>query len=488
MQGNLYNTIKSELAKDGINTISDEMRAHIMAWKEWYQGNVASFHMYSLMTVGGTMKPKERLTMNMAKKLCEDLSKLVWTEACEIVLDGNSRTDDGDNTTKELWNILTSRVNNFAVNFPELLEKMFALGTAAMVQYISDDEVMIDYIDGDLIIPTECNNSHISGLVTVSRKTEMEHKKAVYLTHLTIHSFTRGRYTKTNRLYKSNDDSSLGKLQSWEEKYPDIAETVEILTEAPHFQVLRPNIANNYVLDSPLGISVFANHVDKLKAIDTKYDSFAREFVLGRKRVMIDRTAVKAAAQPRTTKDKDGNEVIRVEHVQYFDTNDEAYVAISGMENQPLKEIDFSLRADEHIKAINAELNYLSAGAGLGQDFYSFDGSAATKTATEVISEKSDTFRSKVHHEIVIRDALLDMVAAVCELSGIPYGEITIRFDDSIIQNKEAVIKQALLEYNAGIIDVVEYLIRTGMTEEEATMLVDKMRARAGTESEPMPE
>ena len=74
---------------------------------------------------------------------------------------------------------------------------------------------------------------------------------------------------------------------------PVIYENVDV----PHFQILKPPVANNFDTGSPLGISILANHIDKFKAIDTKYDSFCNEFELGKKMVLVDRTAVKGAKE-----------------------------------------------------------------------------------------------------------------------------------------------------------------------------------------------
>lgn len=71
----------------------------------------------------GLTVAKERATMNMGKKSCEDYSKLLWTEKTKIELDTKENT-------KKLWSILDSRKNDFTVNFPKSIEKAFALGNA----------------------------------------------------------------------------------------------------------------------------------------------------------------------------------------------------------------------------------------------------------------------------------------------------------------------------------------------------------------------
>ena len=101
-----------------------------------------------------------------------------------------------------------------------------------------------------------------------------------------------------------------------------------------------------------MGISIFANSIDKLKAIDDKYDSFDMEFIDGKRRILVDKTALKASPQV----DENGN----ITQTLYFDKNDRTYVAMNGMKDQPVKDISFDIRYQEHIDSINAELSWYS--------------------------------------------------------------------------------------------------------------------------------
>ena len=416
-------------------------------WKSWYRGNVNDFHYFTIKMADGTTKQCERLTMNMPKKVCEDFAKLLWSEKVQIKLDKKKNTE-------KLLNVLDSKENNFKVNFPDFLERVFALGTGVTVEYKENNKTLIDYIDGDVVIPYKYTNSYINGLITVSRYTKGTDLKKKYYTHITYHEFKvnesgKQQYTKLNEVYVSKNEMTLGKELNFNDEFPSVLEDEEFLTDNPHFQVWSPVIANNFDTDSPMGISILANQIDKFKAIDTEYDSFNREFVTGKKRVLIDRTAVKK----KTEVDNNGN----VNYVSYFDNNDEVYVAIAGMENQPIKEIDFKLRYQEHINSINSQLNYISAGVGLGQNYYNFNGQGV-KTATEVVSENSDTYRTKKHHEIMVNDCLYDLVKAICELEGITYKSINIVFDDSIIEDENALIQRGLELYQNKVISLEKFM------------------------------
>lgn len=289
----------------------------------------------------------------------------------------------------------------------------------------------------------------------------------IYYSHLTYHEYDGKKYTKYNELYVSESQTELGKEVDFSLKYPNIVNPYIVETETPHFQILKPNLANNYDTNSPMGISIYANSLDKFKAIDLKYDSFMREFDLGRKRILVDKSILKAQVNI--------NEDGKPSMVQYFDSNDQAYVAISGMEGQPAKEIDFNLRTQEHIDAINADLNWLSAGVGLGQDFYKFDGNSV-KTATEVISENSDTFRTREHHWLMLYDVVYDLVKVVCELEGIQTKSISIISDDSIIEDKNAKELRAMQKVSQGLGSKKRFLTEIeGMTEEEAQQELEEI-------------
>lgn len=448
----LYNNIASVLSKKGINLVVGNIYDLQQIWKSWYRGNVNDFHYYNLR-INGKEEQCERKTMNMPKKVCEDIAKLLWTDKTRIELSNK-------NATKRLWEVLDSKENSFTVNFPIFLEKALAIGTGVLVEYENENgKTIIDYLDGTVFIPYKHTNGYISGAITVSRSVEEIRKKKIYYTHLTYHEYENGTYRRYNELYKSSIETELGKEDNFTQRFPNVEELEEIETSTPRFQVFKPNIANNFDTESPMGISILANSIDRFKSIDLKYDCFSDEFELGRKRILVDQSAMKGQVQV----DANGNQ----RFVQYFDAKDKAYVGINGMEGQPVKEIDFSLRTQEHIDAINADLDWLSSNVGLGGNFYKFNGKS-TKTATEVISENSDAFRTKVHYDIITNDVIYDLVKVICEMEGIKTNKITIIPDDSIIEDKNTEQLRAQQEVAAGLRSKKSYLMDIkGMSEQE---------------------
>ena len=412
--------------------------------------------------------------MNMAKKGANDMQKLLWSNKCSISL-------STDEKTKKLWKVLDSKQNNFTIMFPQMIEIACGLGTTAMTEYKDGlGRTRIEYInDPSVIVPYAYDNFNITGFVTFDQWQETEGKKAIYYTHLIYHEFKtesddneelKQVYRKYNELYKSKDKNQLGKEIPFETKFPDVEELVQYNTDTPHFQIIKPPLANNLDINSPMGISIFANSIDKLKAIDNKYDSFDMEFVDGKRRILVDKTALKGTPQV----DEDGN----ISQQLFFDRNDRTYVAMNGMKDQPVKDISFDLRYKEHIDSINAELNWYSSDLGFGEDYYRFDGTGRA-TATEILSQNDDAFRTKQTFETVIKDVIIDLVKVVCFLEDIQIeeSEIQIDFDYSRFENQTATQQRLEREVNNGITSKVEYRMKVyGEEEDVARQKIEEIK------------
>lgn len=471
----IYSDLRNELSKKGINIINTDYYELIEIWKSWYKGSVDDFHYYNIKIADGTEVEVEKKTMSMAKKGAVDVEKLLWSNKCDIKL-------STDEKTKALWKVLDSKQNNFTIMFPQMIELACALGTTVMTEYKDElGNTRIEYInDPSSVVPYAYDNFNITGFVTFDQWQEVEKNKPVFYTHLTFHEFKATRdketkeikrkYIKYNELYKSKDVNKLGKEVEFSEKFPNVEQVVEYDTDTPHFQIIKPPLANNMDISNPMGISIFANSIDKLKAIDDKYDSFDMEFIDGKRRILVDRTALKSAPQVND----DGS----ISQQLFFDRNDRTYVAMNGMKDQPVKDISFDIRYKEHIDSINSELNWYASDLGLGEDWYSFDGKGVA-TATEIISQNDDAFRTKQSYETVIKDVVIDLVKSVCFLEEIELSEdeIEIIMDYSRFENQEKIQQRLEREVSKGITSKVEYRMKIyGETEEIARQKIEEIK------------
>ena len=121
------------------------------------------------------------------------------------------------------------------------------------------------------------------------------------------------------------------------------------------------------------------------------------------------------------------------------------------------------LRIEEHSQAINDDLAYLSMKCGFGTDRYKFEG-GQVRTATEVISENSDMYRTLQKHELVLERVLIRLIRTIIR-AGISIGtpglqentEISILFDDSIIQDKQTEREEDRKDVAMGVMGTDEY-------------------------------
>ena len=241
---------------------------------------------------------------------------------------------------------------------------------------------------------------------------------------------------------------------------------METGSDKPQFVIDRLNIVNNADedLSNPMGVALFANAIDVVRKIDLEYDSYANEFSLGRKRIFV---------APEMLTMENGNAV--------FDPNDTVFYELpedyfkNSESKEALHEVNMELRIEEHSKAINDDLNWLSLKCGFGTERYKFEG-GGVKTATEVVSENSDLYRSLTKHELVLERVLVQLIRTIVR-TGIRLGmaelkedaDITIMFDDSIIEDKTTERQNDRQDVAMGAMGLAEYRAKWyGETVEEA--------------------
>lgn len=455
----------------GIDTLDSAFYKQIKIWRSWYNSNVQKFHKYKVYRGNGTSVNCTRYALGMAKKVCEDMADLLLNEKVTITV--SDQTTDNfvkqvltDNTWEELGN--------------EYQEWKAALGTVAYVVYIKDavvDEagnmtggsVGINYVEAANIYPTSWQNKVITECIFTFPKT-YKRKKYVHFQYHRIEDIpgeNRKQYVIENTVVENT--TGAGKEltpEKWEEipAFSGLAERIETGSDQPLFIIDRLNMVNNADEDTtnPMGVALFANGIDVVRKLDLEYDSYANEFSLGRKRIFV---------APEFLTTQGGNAVFDPQDTVFYELPEDYFKE----SKEAMREVNMKLRIDEHSKAINDDLNWLSFKCGFGTDRYKFEG-GQVKTATEVISENSDMYRTLQKHELVLQRVLIRLIQTIIR-AGISIGisglqentTVTIQFDDSIIQDKEAERQSDRQDVAMGAMGVDEYRSKWyGETIEEA--------------------
>lgn len=400
------------------------------AWQRIYNGEPEWRYVS-----GGANRGVRRISqISAAKSLCRELAALCFSQQVDINIK--------DKTVEEYVEKVLQE-NRFWENFPLLLEQMFAVGSGVVKVYSEEKKVKLDYVGGGAFVPTEYDNKGIVSGAIISSRAVGNIKYIMVEEH---HRTNKG-YKINSRLFKAKDSGSISEVPVTE-LYPQLSSEVEINgLGKPLFSYFKPALSNS---DKPFGRSVFADSIDTLKTLDVVFDSLCREFILGKKRIIVPVSAIKGEFDRKNGLRK------------YFDVNDEVYQAFSTNDRDELNITDNTqvLRVEEHLSAIDGLLDLLCLQTGMSPGTLSYHSETA-KTAEEIMSRNDKTHRTKTAHQQLIREGLIDVIDNIillgAKLGKIPASAVNehavIVFSDSISKDNSNKISNILALSNAEIID-----------------------------------
>ncbi len=472
----------------------------IFIWKYLYRGYYKPWHRISAPTVKDALHERDLERMDTAKAICAELAGLIWNEQCEISV---SQETGKDQLLDEFVHDVLMK-NGFWIKMQEHIEQVLALGGGAIKVWYEEKRdgegnvtpnsgnIRLGFCMADQFVPTAWDNTQVTDGVFISRQA----KDGYYYTRLEWHKWDGLTYWISNEAYRSEYKQNsakepqdiLGFRYPLSAVYPFLDEQTPLQgLSTSLFAYYRPAIANNLDDDSPLGVSIYANALSTLKALDICYDSFVQEFRLGRKRIIVPAQCLRTVQDPVTK-----------EYRRFFDATDEAYVALKSDDTDALKIQDntVSLRVGEHEQAINALLSILCLQVGFSAGTFTFDRAQGLKTATEVISENSKTYKTIKGNQLQVKNAItqvIDAIVQVASLYDVHWNGTSIRtlsalgwetkvvFDDSILQDRQTNINEGILLANNGLMSKKRFLMeKLGYTEEEAAQELEEIKQESG--------
>ena len=510
----LAREFKNVFELGGVPSFQQFYNFGIFIWKWLWKGFYKAWHIIDCPTIANPNAKRTMYRMNTAKAICAEMSGLVWGEECtvNVSIEGRESTDENPDPLNEFVQKVLAK-NAFREKMQESIEEGLALGGSALKVWAESrrDEngneipetrkIMIGYAMADQFIPISWDNARVTEGVFVSRIA----KGGYYYTRLEWHRWNGLTYVITNELYraeiqngKNSEETQdiLGVRYPLSEIYPYLDEETEIPVEESLFAYWRTPIANNLDDNSPLGMSIYGNALETLHALDICYDSFVREFRLGKKRIIVPARAVRTVVDPTTGK------VCR-----YFDANDETYEALASDSPEDLKISDNSveLRVDEHVSAINAFLSVLCLQTGFSAGTFTFDQHSGLKTATEVVSENSKTYKTIKTIQTQIRPAIEHLVRNIIDVavlyemdidgqrieSLIANGyNINVTFDDGITQDRQTNLNEGVMLVGAGLLSKYTFMTDPkygqGLTPEQAQEELDRIKAEGAGRVDPL--
>lgn len=233
---------------------------------------------------------------------------------------------------------------------------------------------------------------------------------------------------------------------------PGVAADMATGCASPTFGIVRLAVPNTRVDFSPYGQSVFADAVDAVQSVDLAYDALINETDAGKMRVFLSDVMFD---QERTA---DGRRV----PIPFGKGDCTVFRKVMSTEDT-IQEFAPALRTEAQGKAFRLALQVLGNLVGLGTNYFDLDNVGYVKTATEVSSDNSALMRNVRKNERALEGALAGVAHAPLACArhmdvDLPEeGDVSVIYDDSIVQNTASEKRQAMDEVAASLMTREEY-------------------------------
>ncbi|HFQ5269375.1 TPA: phage portal protein [Streptococcus pyogenes] len=432
--------------------VSQEEYSRIQHNLTYYQ---SKFDDVEYINSEGDVKRRKFNHLPIARTASKKIASLVYNEQAEIT---------SDNKSVDEFISYTLDNDRFNKNFERYLESGLALGGLAMRPYVDGDRIRVAFVQAPVFLPLQSNTQDVSNAAILTKTIKSEGRKNVYYTLVEFHEWVtadgneqgstkdKSYYRITNELYKSEISDVLGQRVNLSELYPDL-EPVTMFKDLsrPLFTYLKTPGMNNKDINSPLGLSIFDNAKTTIDFINRTYDEFMWEVRMGQRRVIIPEQMAKLTAQR-----EDGSITFK----RRFETDQNVYTQLGGgnMDANSIKDITTPIRSNDYITAISEGLKLFEMQIGVSAGMFSFDGKSM-KTATEVVSENSDTYQMRNSIAALVEQSIKELCVSICELgkaTGLYKGEIpelediSVNLDDGVFTDRNAELAYWMQMVSAG--------------------------------------
>lgn len=432
--------------------VSQEEYSRIQHNLTYYQ---SKFDDVEYINSEGDVKRRKFNHLPIARTASKKIASLVYNEQAEIT---------SDNKSVDEFISYTLDNDRFNKNFERYLESGLALGGLAMRPYVDGDRIRVAFVQAPVFLSLQSNTQDVSNAAILTKTIKSEGRKNVYYTLVEFHEWVtadgneqgstkdKSYYRITNELYKSDISDALGQRVNLSELYPDL-EPVTMFKDLsrPLFTYLKTPGMNNKDINSPLGLSIFDNAKTTIDFINRTYDEFMWEVRMGQRRVIIPEQMAKLTAQRG-----DGSITFK----RRFETDQNIYTQLGGgnMDANSIKDITTPIRSNDYITAISEGLKLFEMQIGVSAGMFSFDGKSM-KTATEVVSENSDTYQMRNSIAALVEQSIKELCVSICELgkaTGLYKGEIpelediSVNLDDGVFTDRNAELAYWMQMVSAG--------------------------------------
>ena len=468
-----YNQIEAEL---GVHTMmTDKQQA---ALQEWYR----------VAIIGDACNhDPETKSLGLPAAICAELARLTTLEL-EVNVQGSQRADW---INRKMQKVISPRRRR-------ILAVALALGSGAWKPYQAGDDIGVSFVSADSIYPIATNvDGELTEAVFINRIQDSDYvynrlewmhvltgpedyheKERDIIETLDVAAASEYPCVQViNLAYVSSSRDTLGQpvelsvRPEWEDVEP-IA-YLPGLTKLPCGYFVTP-IVNTVDPSSEMGAAIFAPGIPEIIDCDVQFTRLDWEYEGGELAVDLDEQYLKPLGEG-------GQPLSDSESLRRFGVPAEAVNAQMAQHNQRVyrglnintgiadggtfyQVFAPSLRDNNYLGGLNQYLRHVETKCGLSFGVLS-QVAEVEKTATEIISSRQKLYTTVSDIQAALEDALRGLIAALDfwadQLDSVPAAsgelEITFKWDDSIIIDRQTEMAQWQAELQMGLRSKAEY-------------------------------
>lgn len=342
-------------------------------------------------------KAEDVRTINFAKYMCQAVSKKTCIDL-SVNVEGSDRADYINKCISEMVKkSIRDKVEDACGLGGIIFKPSGTYNPASAIDYV---------LPGWFIVTEKNSNGDILGIIFVDQII----KGNDYFTRLEYQHFVDAEngenklYVIENKAYKSKGANTLGKqitldtVDEWKFIQP-----MQILNniEKPLFGYFKMPYNNTIDYASPEGISIFANAMEELKALDIAWTRKSDEVDDSQHITFIDEASL---MRP----DKNTGIKERVKLPRFVKG-----LRMGVDSNSTIEEHVPTMLTEQRISDINSILAMISTKAGFSQGEFVLDKKTGQITATQVESDKSETVETINDIRTALKTAIKDLIYAL---------------------------------------------------------------------------
>ncbi|CAH1857483.1 phage portal protein [Convivina intestini] len=492
----------------GLGLITDDPRINlppseltrIQTALRYYRNDFKDVKFYNTLN---QLKHRKPYTLSVTKSASRQLASIIANEGFNISVQSTNPDGKDNSQSKDIDDYLQQVFDrsNFYQNYEENLEVGIATGGFAIRPFIQNNVVKLAWIRADQFVPLDSNSNEVNSAAIVSKSSVSANGTTTYYSLIEFHEYDPDSRVEmiSNELYQSNFPDSVGTRVSLStlEAYSGLSDSVQLTNiSRPTFAYFKSPGKNNIVVDSPLGIGLVDNNLSLVDAINVANDQFVREVKLGKRRIAVGAELIKPTVNQQPQYGELPNQ-----GYPSFAEDDDVFMQLASTRDDKsmLQDLTNDIRVDQYSKTLQMYIHQFENAVGLSQGTLSVNdsNSSGTKTATEVVSDNSRTYRTRSSYLTMVEKQLRGLITTIVELSSIgelfdngtsPLNydlaanplDINIHFEDGVFVDKDAQAKSDMLAVQAGIMPKIEFLRRNyGLSEEDAQRWLSEVQGEA---------